>query len=43
VPDDLCEREVPPIRVLEGGHQIKCHLSDAELAGMEPVFKVAAE
>ncbi|MCC5970898.1 MAG: ABC transporter ATP-binding protein [Pararhodobacter sp.] len=43
VPGDLCDREVPPMRKLEGGHQIKCHLSDAELAGMEPVFKVAAE
>jgi len=43
VPDDLCEHEVPPIRMLEAGHQIKCHLSDAELAGMEPVFRMAAE
>ncbi len=43
VPGDLCEREVPPIRVLAGNHQIKCHLSDAELAGMEPVFRVAAQ
>ncbi|KPQ08531.1 MAG: peptide/nickel transport system ATP-binding protein [Rhodobacteraceae bacterium HLUCCA12] len=43
VPGDLCEREVPPMRILEGGHQIKCHLDDAELAGMDPVFRVAAE
>jgi peptide/nickel transport system ATP-binding protein len=25
------------------GHQVKCHLSDAELANMEPVIKIAAE
>jgi len=43
VPGDLCEREVPPLRMLPGAHQIKCHLSDAELAAMEPVFRVAAE
>ncbi|MCC0073784.1 MAG: ABC transporter ATP-binding protein [Rhodobacter sp.] len=43
VPGGLCEREMPPMRRLEGGHQIKCHLSDADLAGMEPVFKLAAE
>jgi peptide/nickel transport system ATP-binding protein len=40
---DLCEREVPPIKVLADGHQIKCHLSDSDLAAMEPVIKVAAE
>jgi peptide/nickel transport system ATP-binding protein len=43
VPGNLCEREVPPMRVLAGGHQIKCHLSDADLASMEPVIKIAAE
>lgn len=43
VPGDLCDREVPPMRVLDGGHQIKCHLADAELAAMEPVFRAAAE
>jgi peptide/nickel transport system ATP-binding protein len=25
------------------GHQIKCHLSEAQLAAMEPVIKIAAE
>ena len=39
----LCEKEVPPLRILAEGHQIKCHLSDAELANMEPVIKIAAE
>jgi peptide/nickel transport system ATP-binding protein len=34
---------VPPVQVLAGGHQIKCHLSDADLASMEPVIKIAAE
>ena len=43
VPGGLCEREVPPVRMLEGGHQIKCHLPDAVLASMEPVIKIAAE
>ena len=43
VPGGLCDREVPPVRTLEGGHQIKCHLSDAVLATMEPVIKIAAE
>ena len=43
VPGGLCEREVPPVRMLAGGHQIKCHLSDAEFAAMEPVIKIAAE
>jgi len=43
VPGGLCDREVPPVRTLEGGHQIKCHLPDAVLASMEPVIKIAAE
>ncbi len=43
VPGNLCEREVPPMRVLAGGHQIKCHLSDADFASMEPVIRIAAE
>ena len=43
VPGGLCEREVPPVQVLEGGHQIKCHLSREVLAKMEPVIKIAAE
>ena len=43
VPGGLCEKEVPPVRHLAQGHQIKCHLSDEKLAEMEPVIKIAAE
>jgi peptide/nickel transport system ATP-binding protein len=43
VPGNLCETELPPMRNLEGGHQVKCHLSQAEFDGMEPVIKIAAE
>ena len=39
----LCEKEVPPLRILAESHQVKCHLSDSELANMEPVIKIAAE
>ncbi|SMX31038.1 dipeptide ABC transporter ATP-binding protein [Octadecabacter ascidiaceicola] len=39
----LCESEVPPVRMLADGHQVKCHLSDADLAEMEPVIEMAAE
>jgi peptide/nickel transport system ATP-binding protein len=43
VPGGLCDKEVPPVRMVADGHQVKCHLSDAELANMEPVIKIAAE
>ncbi len=43
VAGDLCEREVPPVRILAEGHQVKCHLPDTDLADMEPVITVAAE
>ncbi|WP_281955181.1 ABC transporter ATP-binding protein [Pseudophaeobacter arcticus] len=43
VPGGLCESEVPPTRVLQAGHQIKCHLSDEVLERMQPVIKLAAE
>jgi peptide/nickel transport system ATP-binding protein len=43
VPGGLCEREVPPVRELAPGHQVKCHLSQEMLDRMEPVIKVAAE
>ena len=39
----LCDTVMPPMRMLAGGHQIKCHLPDAELENMEPVIKIAAE
>ncbi|MDU8929783.1 ABC transporter ATP-binding protein [Alisedimentitalea sp. MJ-SS2] len=37
----LCESEVPPVRQLSEGHQIKCHLDDDALKEMEPVIKLA--
>ncbi len=43
VADGLCDREMPPVRTLAGGHQIKCHLPDAEFDNMEPVIQIAAE
>jgi len=39
----LCDKDVPPMRTLAGGHQIKCHLPDDVLSAMEPVFRIAAE
>jgi peptide/nickel transport system ATP-binding protein len=42
-PAGLCDREMPPVKTLAAGHQIKCHLSDKLLAEMEPVIKIAAE
>ncbi|MCY1125377.1 ABC transporter ATP-binding protein [Frigidibacter sp. RF13] len=43
VPGGLCEKEVPPMRKVADGHEIKCHLPEAELATMEPVIQIAAE
>ncbi|MEQ6247902.1 ABC transporter ATP-binding protein [Sulfitobacter sp. HNIBRBA3233] len=46
VPGNLCETEVPPMRKMADGHQVKCHLSQEEFDGMEPVIEtegVAAE
>ncbi|MBK45102.1 MAG: ABC transporter ATP-binding protein [Roseovarius sp.] len=43
VPGGLCEREVPPVRDLAPGHQVKCHLSQEMFDRMEPVIRVAAE
>ncbi|SLN34655.1 Glutathione import ATP-binding protein GsiA [Pseudoruegeria aquimaris] len=43
VPGGLCERDVPPVKTLADGHQIKCHLAEDVLARMQPVIKVAAE
>ena len=46
VAGNLCETEVPPMRMMPGNHQIKCHLAQAEFDGMEPVIEmgdVAAE
>ena len=41
VDGNLCETEVPPIRSLKDGHQIKCHLSQQILDRMEPVIATA--
>ncbi len=43
VPGGLCDKEVPPMRTLADGHEIKCHLSEDILSRMEPVIKIAAE
>ncbi|WP_108858803.1 ABC transporter ATP-binding protein [Ruegeria sp. Alg231-54] len=43
VPGGLCEKDVPPVKTLADGHQVKCHLSEEVLARMEPVIKIAAE
>ncbi len=43
VPGGLCDTEVPPVRFLAEGHQVKCHLPEDSFAKMEPVIKVAAE
>ncbi len=43
VPGGLCEKDVPVTRALADGHQIKCHLTDEQLAEMEPVIEIAAE
>ncbi|RMD91533.1 MAG: ABC transporter ATP-binding protein [Alphaproteobacteria bacterium] len=43
VPGDLCEREVPPQRIIAEGHRIKCHLAEDILRRMEPVIEIAAE
>jgi peptide/nickel transport system ATP-binding protein len=39
----LCERDVPPIRTMANGHQLKCHLDHSVLDEMTPVIKLAAE
>jgi peptide/nickel transport system ATP-binding protein len=43
VPGNLCDTEMPPVRLLAQGHQIKCHLADDVLADMQPVITIAAE
>ncbi len=43
VENGLCDREVPPMRTLADGHEIKCHLSEDKLNTMDPVIKIAAE
>ena len=43
VPGNLCEVEVPPVKRMAQGHQVKCHLKDEDFASMEPVITIAAE
>ena len=38
-----CERDVPPVRTLSGGHQIKCHLDQSVFDAMEPVISFDTE
>ena len=42
VPGNLCDTEVPPMRTLADGHQVKCHLPQEELDAMEPVIVLHA-
>jgi peptide/nickel transport system ATP-binding protein len=41
VPEGLCDSDIPPMRNLGSGHQIKCHLAQDILDKMEPVFTLA--
>ncbi|GLQ06970.1 ABC transporter ATP-binding protein [Sneathiella chinensis] len=34
----ICETDVPPVKTMEAGHKIACHLEDDVLNGMEPVI-----
>ncbi|MEX2518534.1 MAG: ABC transporter ATP-binding protein [Paracoccaceae bacterium] len=43
VPNQLCDREVPPMVTLASGHQVKCHLPAEIFAAMEPVIEMVAE
>lgn len=40
VPGNLCETQVPPVRDMGGGHQIKCHLPQSAFDAMEPVISL---
>ena len=43
VPGGLCDTELPPVRNLTNGHQIKCHLADDILSHMEPVIGLSQD
>ena len=43
VAEGLCDSQMPPMKTLTGGHQIKCHLGADVLAKMDPVITFAAE
>ncbi|WP_378949831.1 dipeptide ABC transporter ATP-binding protein [Mesorhizobium sp. ANAO-SY3R2] len=40
VPNSLCETQVPPMRDMGDGHQIKCHLPASTFEAMEPVISL---
>ena len=40
VPGNKCETVLPALRSLASEHEIKCHLTDAQLAEMEPVIEL---
>ncbi|MGI9298079.1 MAG: dipeptide ABC transporter ATP-binding protein [Gammaproteobacteria bacterium] len=40
---DICDRELPPKRVFDDGHEIHCHLEPKTLKTMRPVFRMKAE
>ena len=43
VPGKLCETEVPPVRRMDDGHFVKCHLADDIFGAMEPVISFEAK
>ena len=43
VSEGLCDTEIPQIRQMKDGHQMKCHLPNNVLDTMEPVIKFTAE
>ncbi|MBT4443102.1 MAG: ABC transporter ATP-binding protein, partial [Oceanospirillaceae bacterium] len=42
VPDNLCERELPPMKHMAEHHNLRCHLSDDFLASMIPVIQLSS-
>jgi peptide/nickel transport system ATP-binding protein len=42
VAGNLCDTTVPPIRQLQAGHFVKCHLPETVLNAMEPVIRLHA-
>lgn len=43
VGNNLCETEMPPVRELNSGHVIKCHLDSHHLDAMEPVISFSTD
>ncbi|MBF9047112.1 dipeptide ABC transporter ATP-binding protein [Rhodobacterales bacterium LSUCC0031] len=43
VAGNLCETEVPPMRRIADGHEIKCHLAEDIFARMEPIITIPDE